>query len=144
MSVTTPSSYFSTSSISSGYFPLREVPFQVPKARFLRLPLTIAPPVSGWPTRALQNSIGKFLNYKILQFTDSGFRTHNTKKFCLPIGLMSKKRTGVWSIALNMRLCRDCEHLTSTSNSTKFLPKPKIMVTAVRPGKITHHKTPVE
>ena len=48
---------------------------------------------------------------------------------------MSKKRTGVRRMALNMVLCRDCAHLTSTLNSRRFLVKPKRMVAPVKPVK---------
>lgn len=52
---------------------------------------------------------------------------------------MSKKRTGVLIMELNMRLCRDCAHLTSTLNRTIFRIKPKTMVAAVKPVKTNSH-----
>lgn len=50
------------------------------------------------------------------------------------MGLMSKKRTGVLRMALNMALCRNCADLTSTWNRAKFLMKPKTIVAAVKPA----------
>lgn len=58
-----------------------------------------------------------------------------TFKVNLPIGFMSKKRTGVLRMAVNMRSCRDCAHLTSTLNRNMFLINPKTIVAIVKPIK---------
>lgn len=53
----------------------------------------------------------------------------------LPIGFMSKKRTGVFRMDVNIRSCRDCAHLTNTLNRNMFLINPKIIVANVKPVK---------
>ena len=53
---------------------------------------------------------------------------------------MSKKRTGVLRMEVNMRLCRHCVALTSKLNKMRFLMKPKMMVAPVKPVK-TDEKT---
>lgn len=60
---------------------------------------------------------------------------YETFKVSLPMGFMSKKRTGVLRMAVNMRSCRDCAHLTSTLNRNMFLINPKTIVANVKPEK---------
>ena len=51
----------------------------------------------------------------------------------LPIGLMSKKCTGVRKMAVNMLLCSVWDELTRTLKKTKLRRKPKTTEEAVNP-----------
>lgn len=59
-----------------------------------------------------------------------------TKSFLFlnsPIGLMSKKRTGVFRMLLNIRLCNVSVDLTRQLNMIRARMKPKMMVAPVKP-----------
>lgn len=59
----------------------------------------------------------------------------------LPIGLISKKCTGVRRMALNMLLCRVWAELTRTLKKTKLRRKPNTTEVAVKPDKGTGKKS---
>ncbi len=59
------------------------------------------------------------------------------------MGLMSKKRTGVLRMLLNMRLCNVSAEFTRTLNMIRPRMKPKMIVAPVKPDEREMHKSPL-